>query len=64
MLDRKDHQEKIKETFLFRVVKYQLPVLRNIMLWECWEGDLDRAKILVGFEKLAVNLDVHSSDLK
>ena len=29
---------KIKDELLFKVVKYKIPVVRNIMIFEKWEG--------------------------
>lgn len=45
----KIESERIKQELLFKLVKHKLPVLKNIMLYEKWQEELDRAKVLVGF---------------
>jgi len=49
---KEEERSSIKEELLFKFVKYRLPVLKNIMLYEKWETELDRAKLLVSYEIL------------
>lgn len=49
---KEEERSSIKEELLFKFVKYRLPVLKNIMLYEKWETELDRAKVLVSYEIL------------
>jgi len=44
--------ENVKWNILFNVVKHNATIHKNIMYYEKWEIFEDKAKVLVGFEKL------------